>query len=62
METPFLCKINWHKWIYRTLKMQEITFPKQGPHDPRSDKERTYSVDLDVCAKCGKRQVHNDSW
>lgn len=37
---------------------EEVIYPKRGPFDPRSEEARTYSVEMEVCAKCGKKREY----
>ena len=47
------CKLGLHDWM-QTLP-EEVTYPKRGPFDPRSDAGRTYKLNMKVCVHCGKK-------
>lgn len=51
-----MCKDRWfHGWLMGEVE-KEITVPKLGPYDPRSDEQRTWKHTLDVCVFCGKER------
>lgn len=52
MNKPLLCRIGFHRWLYN-VAVKEITQPKCGPFDPRSDAARTRRRRIDVCSRCG---------
>lgn len=49
-------KFCWHAWVCNGSK--KVTEPKLGPFDPRSDKQRTFSHEFKICAKCGKEKEY----
>lgn len=48
------CKIGLHDWI--PCGHEEVTYPKRGPFDPRSESGRTYNREMEICSQCGKKQ------
>lgn len=46
----------FHDWIQ--CGREEIIWDKRGPFDPRSDEQRTYNREMEVCAKCGKKREY----
>ena len=50
MKLPHL----FHNWFSNGYKM--VTDLKAGPYDPRTDQDRTYAQDMEICAVCGKER------
>lgn len=47
-----------HDWLERVDK-KTVTSPKRGPFDHRTDKQRTITFEIDICAKCGDTRPAN---
>jgi hypothetical protein len=38
---------------------EEVTYPKRGPYDPRSEADRTFMQEMEICAKCGDKREYD---
>ena len=54
-----ICRLGLH--VFVRYKVEQITYPKLGPYDPRSDQKRTEFVKTKICAQCGVVKQYNDS-
>lgn len=60
-KKPFLCRTGlWHSWLF--TGHEDILYPKAGPYDPRTDEQRTYRRDMQVCVNCGEKREMPDYW
>jgi hypothetical protein len=54
MSAPWTCRLGLHDFIQ--CGIEEIKHEKRGPFDPRSDEARTFRIDMEICARCGKKR------
>jgi hypothetical protein len=52
-ETPIMRCPWWKAHDFVSCGAETVIYPLRGPFDPRTEAQRTNTVDMEICSQCG---------